>query len=459
MPYALTTNILTHPHASCFLAVSGVVPEEPVFCAKSGHIYERRLVTKHIEQTGREPVTGEEVSVADLQPVRSNKVARPRPVGASSVGGMLALLQNEFDAMLLEAFQLRTELESTRQELSQALYQHDAACRVIARLVKERDNARSALAQSQSAMAARLAAMPQGAGDVEMGGAGSSAEGSSGAAAAAVAAGVTEATVSAIKDATKELSRARKKRAIPAETPAPEELARLGLAHAFSHHSSGSPGVASLDVLPSASQALLGSAGPAAPSGLPSLALSGGADGTALLLELPSAADASVSSGRVIGRLKGHGKRVTAAALVPGAGGAAAACVTGGADGSVRVWTPGTGGSDSWSPAGVVAAPFGGAREPVLSLSMHPTLPLACASSASGWALLDVSPGAPRGLYASGPVAPSGGGAFTVGLVHPDGAIYALGASDGSVRVFDLRSQVRERAGRPRIPLGSAVDS
>ena len=60
---------------------------------------------------------------------------------------MLSVFQEEWDALALEAYTLRETLVRTRQELSTALYQHDAAVRVIARLTKERDEAREALSK------------------------------------------------------------------------------------------------------------------------------------------------------------------------------------------------------------------------------------------------------------------------------------------------------------------------
>lgn len=49
--------------------------------------------------------------------------------------------------MALETYNLREQLARTREELATALYQHDAAVRVIARLTKERDEARDALSK------------------------------------------------------------------------------------------------------------------------------------------------------------------------------------------------------------------------------------------------------------------------------------------------------------------------
>lgn len=57
---------------------------------------------------------------------------------------------------MLESFQLKKQLDSVRQELAHALYQYDAACRVIARLIKEKDDARKALEDFKVSVASKI---------------------------------------------------------------------------------------------------------------------------------------------------------------------------------------------------------------------------------------------------------------------------------------------------------------
>ncbi|KAF4119817.1 pre-mRNA-processing factor 19 [Geosmithia morbida] len=108
-------------------------------------VYEKRLIEQYINENGTEPGSSDELSTEDLLPLQSSRIVRPRPPTLTSIPALLATFQNEWDSLALETYNLKEQLSRTREELATALYQHDAAIRVIARLTKERDEAREAL--------------------------------------------------------------------------------------------------------------------------------------------------------------------------------------------------------------------------------------------------------------------------------------------------------------------------
>ncbi|KAF4463915.1 pre-mRNA-processing factor 19 [Fusarium albosuccineum] len=127
--------------------ISGEAPQEPVVSKKSGVVYEKRLIEQYINEHGTEPDSGDALTADDLLPIHSSRIVRPRPPTLTSIPALLATFQNEWDALALETYNLKEQLARTREELATALYQHDAAVRVIARLTKERDEARDALSK------------------------------------------------------------------------------------------------------------------------------------------------------------------------------------------------------------------------------------------------------------------------------------------------------------------------
>ena len=105
------------------------------------------MIETYIKENGRDPINQEELGTDDLLELKSARVSRPRPPAFTSIPSLLSEFQKEWDAVALETFNLRQQLQQTRQELSTALYQNDAAVRVIARLTAERNEARGVLAK------------------------------------------------------------------------------------------------------------------------------------------------------------------------------------------------------------------------------------------------------------------------------------------------------------------------
>ena len=130
--------------------------QEEVVVTPSGHIcIKRLLLTKLAENGGVDPF---ESSIRELPLSEDQLVTLAKPSGAAaaaaaapprpqatSLPNLLHMVQKEYDALVLELFDTRKTLEETRRELSQALYQNDAAVRVVARLAQERDVAKQEL--------------------------------------------------------------------------------------------------------------------------------------------------------------------------------------------------------------------------------------------------------------------------------------------------------------------------
>ena len=192
-----------------YCGITGVAPSEPVVARTNGALYERRVIEKHIDEHHRDPLTNEPLSKDDLIPVRSGAASGPRAVAASTIPGLLSQLHTEWDAVMLEQFSLRQQLTSAQQELAHALFKHDAACRVIAKLISERDEARRAAGLPVEAGRANV--------DGELGALRDTREDGD-------SAGLPPTLREEINSKTEQLRAARKRREIPRDVPRPADL-------------------------------------------------------------------------------------------------------------------------------------------------------------------------------------------------------------------------------------------
>lgn len=106
----------------------------------SGCIFEKRLIHKYISEYKKDPITNQPLELEQLIEIKpASHIAKPKLPPVNSIPELLAQLRNEWDSCMLDSFELKQDLMTTRQELSHALYQLDASYRVIAKLKGEVD--------------------------------------------------------------------------------------------------------------------------------------------------------------------------------------------------------------------------------------------------------------------------------------------------------------------------------
>lgn len=371
-------------------AISGQPPEEPVFSPKTGHVYEKRLVVKNIESVGKCPVTKEELTKDDLVDMKVNKAVRPRPAAATSIPGMLTLLQSEWDALMTETYELKTHLDTTRKQLSHALYQHDAACRVIARLLRERDASRAQVERLQEQLA-NSRPVPM---DVS--------------AAAGVAdeaeIGLTPEILQRMTECMKALQKTRKKREFPDLAPV-AEVKRLACTGSHPTHQSTAPGILCLDVHKAEDNRIV----------------TGGVDCQVILFD--------AEKEKLAQKLLGHSKKVTSVAIHSQRD----VVLSGSQDTTTRVWVNTSG---DWRSMYNCTHIVRRHRSEVTDLSIHPLGDyFSTCSMDKSWGLHDLASG--RVVRHVQDLA-SGFGCMKF---HPDGLLLAGGCEDRSIAVWDIKEQ------------------
>lgn len=379
-----------------FCAISGGIPEEPVVSA-DGHVFERRLVEKHIEETGRHPVTNEDLKKEDLIPLQTNKVVKPRPAPVASIPGLLGLFHNEWDALMLETYSLQQSLHSTRQELAHALYQHDAACRVIARLTRERDEARTNLETAAAAQPQATTANGKRAAE----------DGPDSSAAKKAKGGFTSEVVEAMTATSNELSKARKARVAPPELETADGLAAFSQQSARPLHKTGKGGIKTIDV---------------SPVGGSSVVATGGADGVVVVFD--------TKAGRIVSQLKGHSKKVNSVKFL----GQEGIVVSASSDNTARLWR-----TSEDNGTMTCAAVLKDHSAEVTSVTGHPSASyFVTASLDASWAFYDVGTADCLSIVKDSETAECG---ITTAEFHPDGIILGTGFQDSVVRIWEARQQ------------------
>eukprot|EP00347_Sterkiella_histriomuscorum_P009835 403339693 len=381
-------------------ALSGLPLENPIVCTKTGHVFERDLIKKHLDHTGQCPLTGVDLNFdQDFVELKVSQAALPKPIVANNVPGILQMFQSEWDNVMLEVFQLRKNLEQTRRELSQALYQHDAACRVICRLMKEKEELQNVLSLTTDKMEQYKSEL---ASQVVQGGA----SGLGYVREEKQDEGMYPELAARMEKLSKQLQEQRKKDKAPANYPKLEDYKTLKQAGSFPLHDSTKPGILDLDIHPINDTFIL----------------SGGRDSKAILFDR--------KEGQIIKKIDVFDQKkkpgVTVAKFVPGQNDLYS--IFGSSDGHAGVWLldyQNEKYSEKYSIQGHNGAITGVSFQP---LNEHAVI----SSRDKTWSLHNLFQGVRLTTMKEDEE-------VTSIEFHPDGLLMACGLKNGIIKIYDFR--------------------
>ena len=133
-------------------SITGYPPEEPVI-SKDGFIFERRLIEQVISESGLCPITKSPLSIEDLRPIMQSSNNKAMPMDASSVPSLIRMFEKQWDLLMVDSFDLKSQHSAAQEELAKALYEQEASTRLIAQLTRERDQALGEVSRLQEELA------------------------------------------------------------------------------------------------------------------------------------------------------------------------------------------------------------------------------------------------------------------------------------------------------------------
>jgi pre-mRNA-processing factor 19 len=370
-------------------AISGQPTDSPVVSPKSGAVFDRALITKYLEEYGRDPTNESELRVDELIPlVLNNHISETLRPNTTSIPALLKSLQNEWEVNMIYTYRIRRELQRARQELSHSLYRNDAALRTIARLNQQLNSARAALAGMERAdpslaMEISTTAEEDAVLDKEL--------------------------IDAIDEKTNELTAKRRQRGkeAPEEDAKVDEIKTMALKFDNKNlHDSTPHGITCLDM-----------------KGI--FTATGGADKKVVLY--------NVDSDTVESTFVGHRKKISSVLLLPDGD----VVISGSHDSHMRTWRKGNENC---------MTTFKQHHGIVTDLDLHPLGTHFLSVSSDGvWSFSDILKGkslVKKDMYSFLPAPETDNAyAFGSGKIHPDGSLLGMGTNDGVIYMWDIREQ------------------